>query len=88
MARRLSTTSALAPLSRPVADLLRDTLAIRPFDPPWLMTGSLIWRRDNSSPALAAFVAAASSEGSRKRRGAGPGLQTGRDVRAVRAPAL
>jgi len=61
MARRLGTTSALAPLSGPVADLLRDTLAIRPFDPPWFVNGCVVWRRDNGSAPLAAFVAAAAA---------------------------
>jgi hypothetical protein len=63
MARRLATTPALAPLSQPVADLMRDTLTIRPFDPPWFMNGSVVWRRDNHSAPLVAFVAAAAASG-------------------------
>jgi DNA-binding transcriptional LysR family regulator len=77
MARRLTTTPALAPLSRPIADLLRSTLTIRPFDPPWIMTGRVICRQDNSSAPLAAFVAAA-GESYQERRGAGPDVQTRR----------
>jgi len=61
MARRLATTSGLTPLTRPVADLLRGTLAIRPFDPPWFVNGCVVWRRDNSSAPLAALLTAAAT---------------------------
>jgi DNA-binding transcriptional LysR family regulator len=62
MARRLATTSGVAPLTRPVADLLRGTLAIRPFDPPWFVNGCVVWRKDHSSAALAAWLAASATQ--------------------------
>jgi DNA-binding transcriptional LysR family regulator len=61
MARSLTTTSGLTPLTRPVADLLRGTLAIRPFDPPWFVNGCVVWRKDNSSVPLAALLTAATT---------------------------
>ena len=59
MARAVNSEHAIAPLSAPVADLRRGTLAIRPFDPPWFTNGCVVWRTDHTSPALAAFTAAA-----------------------------
>lgn len=63
MARHIAATGALAPLSRPVADLMRDTWVIRPFEPPWMMDGCIVWQRDNSSAALIAFMTAAGAVG-------------------------
>ena len=57
------TPTAFAPLSRPLADMVRGTWQIRPFEPPWIMDGCVVWERDNSSAALIAFMAAAAVVG-------------------------
>lgn len=57
MARHIADTGALAPLSKPVADLLRDTWTVRPFSPPWLLDGCVVHLPDLNSAALAAFIA-------------------------------
>jgi DNA-binding transcriptional LysR family regulator len=57
------TPTAFAPLSRPLAEMMRGTWEIRPFAPPWLMDGCVVWERDNSSAALIAFMAAAALVG-------------------------
>jgi len=62
LARQVGSTGGLAPLSKPVADLLRGSCAVRPFDPPWLLGGSIVWQRDNTSRPLMALVAAAAAE--------------------------
>lgn len=61
MAREVLTRGALAPLSRPVADMVRGALAVRPFDPPWTLDGCVAWQRENSSAALVAFMASAAA---------------------------
>ena len=63
MARNLSATGGLAPLSRPVADLVRGTWVVRPFDPPWHIDACVVWQGDNSSAALITFMAAAAALG-------------------------
>ena len=63
MGRQLSTARSLAPMSLAVAELVRGTWEIRPFDPPWFIDGCVVWERDNSSAALMAFMAAAAAEG-------------------------
>ena len=63
MAREVLTgDDTLTPLSESVASLLRGSLRLLPFDPPWLMDGCVVWQRDNSSAALGAFLAAAATE--------------------------
>ncbi len=69
MVRHVFATAALAPLSRPVADMLGGKWEIRPFDPPWILDGCVVWQRDNSSAALIAFMAAAAAEGIQPRGG-------------------
>ncbi len=59
MARCVASTGALAPLSRPVAEMLRGEWVTRSFDPPWMTVGCVVWRGDSTSPALTAFRAAA-----------------------------
>ena len=59
MARAVNAGHAIAPLSAPVADLQRGNFAVKPFDPPWFTHGCVVWRTDHTSPALAAFTAAA-----------------------------
>ena len=78
MARSITKFSSLAPLARPVADLFRGTAVVLPFDPPWVMQGCVLWRRDNGSAALVAFMAAATAEGVQPRssRSAAAGPQT------------
>ena len=63
MARNLDKTRALAPLSRPVADMLGDKWEIRPFDPPWELDGCVVWQPDNSGGTLIAFTTAAAAYG-------------------------
>lgn len=58
MVRQL-VAGAFAPLARPVADLMRGKLAVRPFDPPWVIDGCVVWLPHNGSAALSAFIAAA-----------------------------
>jgi hypothetical protein len=69
MARQISATGGLAPLSRPVAEHMRGRWELRPFEPAWMMDGCVLWRRDNSSAALIAFMAAAAAEGVQPRSG-------------------
>src|SRR3712207_3124224 len=71
IARRITPT-AFAPLSRPLADMMRGTWQIRPFEPPWLMDGCVVWERDNSSAALIAFMAAAAVVGGHAAAAANP----------------
>jgi hypothetical protein len=50
---------AFAPVSKPVADLLSGKLAIRPFDPMWVIDGCVVWQPHNLSSALHTFITAA-----------------------------
>ena len=63
MARAVARSEAIAPLSRPIAAMVRGAWATRPFDPPWLLDGCVVWQRENSSAALVAFMAAAAAAG-------------------------
>jgi DNA-binding transcriptional LysR family regulator len=62
IAQQIGATEGFAPLSKPVADLFRETLQIRPFDPPWFLEGRLVWSSDNMSAALMRLVATAAAE--------------------------
>ena len=50
---------AFAPVSKPVADLLSGKLAIRSFDPVWVIDGCVVWQPHNFSSALHTFITAA-----------------------------
>lgn len=63
MAREVADSGGLAPLSRPIADILGDDWRIRPFEPPWHVEARVVWRPEHRSAALSAFVAQARAQG-------------------------
>jgi hypothetical protein len=59
MARGVVEHNALTPLAQSLADTLRGPWQVRPFDPPWVMHGSAVWRPGRHHAAMLAFIAAA-----------------------------
>jgi hypothetical protein len=59
MVRRLAVSEAFAPVTRPLAEMVGGPYEIRPFDPPWILEGCVVWQRADTSAALVAFLAAA-----------------------------
>lgn len=59
MARGVVEHNALTPLAQPLAETLRGAWKVRPFDPPWVMHGSAVWRPGRHPAAMRAFITAA-----------------------------
>lgn len=59
MARNVVEHNALTPLAETLAETLRGPWQVRPFDPPWVMTGCAVWRPVRHAAAMRAFIVAA-----------------------------
>ncbi len=62
MAREVADSDGLAPLSRPVADMMGGAWEIRPFDPPWFLEACVVWEPGGNSAPLLAFMAQVTAE--------------------------